>query len=88
MANMNQLTKRAIEVECKWPTTEKNGKFNDACRARLARQENARFSLVALRWLMQERKSNSNVVGYSTLAGKMIFFCFNLRPVGGITFLR
>lgn len=88
MANMNQLTKRAIEVECKWPTTKKNGKFNDACRARLARQENARFSLVALQWLMQERKSNSNVVGYSTLAGKMIFFCFNLRPVGGITFLR
>lgn len=44
MANMNQLTKRAIEVERKCPTAEKNGKFNDACRAREARQENACFT--------------------------------------------
>lgn len=82
MANMNQLPKRAIEVERKCPTAEKNGKFNDACRAREARQENACFTFAALQWVMQERKSNSNVVGYFTFAGKAIFFCFNLRPAG------
>lgn len=83
MANMNQLTKRTIAVECKCPATEKNRKFNDACRPREARQKNERFTSS----VMQERKSNSNVVSYSTLAGKMIFFCFNLRR-RKLTFLR